>query len=212
MRVNVCYVSRCCRSSGWIPALLVPLLLTVACSRPTPDLPGEAATQSDPTPFQGQAATDVATPSPASSAIDQSAIPPFQNSDVVPAGSLLTVRLKAPPVSVSGSKALFEALLDDPVTVGGNVVIPRDAVLSGEIESAQVSQVRPDRGSLRLTLTSMQVDAVSVPIRSAILYVRRQPSATAADRATIRLEKGRRLTFRLKEQVFLHANLSKSAE
>jgi hypothetical protein len=192
--------------------LLVPFLLTVGCTRPTPDLPGEAATQSNPTPFQGQATTDVATASPVSLAADQDTNPPFHNSDVVPAGSFLTVRLKAPLVTVSGSKALFEALLDEPVTVEGNVVIPRDAILSGEIESAQVSQTRPDRGSLRLNLTSVQVDGVTVPIRSASLYVRPQPSAAAADPATIRLEKGRRLTFRLKEQVFLHSNLTKSGQ
>jgi len=187
------------------------LLLTFGCSRPTPDLPAESATQGNATPFQGQTATDVATTSQASSVGEQDTSLPFQNSDVVPAGSLLTVRLKAPLDAVSGSRTAFEALLDEPVTVEGNPLIPRDAVVSGEMESAQVSKTRPDRGYLRLTLTSVQVDGVSVPIQSASLYVRRQPS-DARDPITIRLEKGRRLTFRLKEQVFLHPTVSKSSQ
>jgi len=200
-----------CRPSGFVPAVLLTLLLTFGCSRPTPDLPGEAATQGGPTPFQGQTATDVASTSQSSSVGEQDTNPPFQNSDVVPAGSLLTVRLKAPLDTVSGSKTTFEALLDEPVTVEGTDLIPRDAVLSGEIESAQVSKTHPDRGYLRLALTSVQIDGLSVPIQSASLYVRRQPSA-AGDPITIRLEKGRRLTFRLKEQVFLHPSVSKSAQ
>jgi hypothetical protein len=211
VRVKALRISGFCRTSGFIPAVLLALLLTSGCSRPTPDLPGEATTQGSPTPFQGQTATDAATTSQASSVGEQDTSPPFQTSDVVPAGALLTVRLKAPLDTVSGSKTTFEALLDEAVTVDGNALIPRDAVLSGEIESAQVSKTHPDRGYLRLALTSVQIDGLSVPIQSASLYVRRQPSA-AGDPITIRLEKGRRLTFRLREQVFLHPSVSKSAQ
>lgn len=212
MRVNECRTSRCRRPSGFLPAVVLTLLLAVGCSRPTPDLPGETATQGTATPFQAQPATDIATTTQGSSTGEQDASLPFQNSDVVPAGTLITVRLKAPLDAVSGSKTAFEALLDEPITVEGSTLIPRDAVLSGEIESPQVSKTRPDRGYLRLTLTSMHLDGVSVPIQSASLYVRRQLSEASAPSVTIHLEKGRRLTFRLKEQVFLHPNVSKSGQ
>jgi len=172
-------------------------------------LPGVDAAQSSPTPFQDQGATDVASTRQASSGSEQDTGPPFQNPEVIPAGSLVIVRLKAPLDAVSGSKAPFEALLDEPVTVDGNALIPRDAVLSGEIESPQLFTSRPDRGYLRLTLSSVQVDGISVPIRSASLYVRREP---LADSLTVRLEKGRRLTFRLNEPVFLHPSVSKSGQ
>jgi hypothetical protein len=174
-------------------------------------LPGENATQGSATPFQGQPATDIAATSQASAG-EQDASLPFQSTDVVPAGTLLTVRLKASLDAVSGSKTPFEALLDEPVTVEGNALIPRDAVLSGEMESAPLSKTHPDRGYLRLTLTSLRVDKTSVPILSASLYVRRQSSDARAESVTIRLEKGRRLTFRLKEQVFLHPNVSKTGQ
>jgi len=54
----------------------------------------------------------------------------------------------------------------------------------------------------------VQVDGVSVRIQTASLFVR-QPTSAVADSVPIGLEKGRRLTFRLKEQVFLHSNPSK---
>ena len=212
MRVNECRTSRCRRSNGFLPAVVLTLLLTVGCSRPTPELPGESASQGSATPFQAQPAADIATTSQASSAGEQDASLPFQSTDAVPAGTLITVRLKAPLDAVSGSKTAFEALLDEPVTLEGSALIPRDAVLSGEIESPPVSKTRPDRGYLRLTLTSMQIDGVTMPIQSASLYVRRRLSDGTPPSGTIHLGKGRRLTFRLKEQVFLHPNVSKSGQ
>jgi len=212
MRVKAYRITGYCQTSGLLLALVIPLLLALGCTRPTPDLPAETATQGTATPFQGQTPTDVATTDQPASAGEQDTSLPFHNSDAVPAGTLLTVRLKAPVDVVSGSKTRFEALLDEPVTVEGNALIPRDAMFSGEMESAQVSKSHPDRGYLRLTLSSVQVDGVSVPIRSASLYVRPQPSDAAAQSVTFRLEKGRRLTFRVKEEVFLHPNVSKSGQ
>ena len=191
---------------------MLTLLLMCGCARHTPDLPTVAPTQASPTPFQAEEATALETDGPVSSAGDQNTSPPFRTPDTVPAGSLLTVQLTAPLVGINGSKTPFEALLDDPVMVDGTALIPRDAVVSGEIETAQVSKARPDRSYLCLTLNSLQVAGVPVPIQTARLYVRHQPSAAAPDGVTIRLERGRRLTFRLKEQVFLHPNVSKRGQ
>ena len=82
---------------------------------------------------------------------------------------------------------------------------------AGEIESAHVSKTAPDRGYVRLTLTSVEVDGASVPIQTAGLFARQLPSA-ARDAVTIRLEKGRRLTFRLREHILLHPNVSKGGQ
>jgi hypothetical protein len=136
---------------------------------------------------------------------------PFQKSDLIPAGALLTVRLQVPLVAGSGFKESFEALLDEPLIVDGNILIRRDAIVRGEIESTHVSKTRPERGYVRLTLNSIEVDGASVPIQTASLFAR-QLSAAARDSVRIRLEKGRRLTFRLKEQTLLPPNISKSGQ
>lgn len=204
-------MSACRRSRGAVPAILLILLAAFGCSHRTPNMPTEGATQSNPAPFQSQ-------PSPAaeirqgfSLTDSQGKGSPFQKSDLIPAGALLTVRLPVPLVAGSGFKESFEALLDEPVVVDGNMLISRDAIVRGEIESAHVSKTSPDRGYVRLTLSSVQVDGVSVPIQTASLFAR-QLSTAPANSVTIRLEKGRRLTFRLKEQIFLPPNISKSSQ
>jgi hypothetical protein len=101
--------------------------------------------------------------------------------------------------------------LEEPVVVAGNTLIPRDALVSGEIESAHVLKSKSDRGYVCLTLNSVHLEGVSVPIQTASLFAR-QPSGADAKSDTIRLETGRRLTFRLKEQVFLRSNASKSGQ
>ena len=188
--------------------MLTTILLGFGCSRPTPDLTTEEARQSSPTPFQTQTASAVENDPQASSFPDRITDPPFQNPEMVPAGSLVIVRLKAPLAIANGSMESFEAVLDEPVVVDGNALIPRDAVVSGEIESAHIAEIKPDRGYVRLTLTSVQLDGSSVPIQTASLFVRR-PWANPASPQVFRLDQGRRLTFRLKDQVFLHPSLSK---
>ena len=203
-------MSACRRSRGAVLAILL-ILLPFACSRRTPNVQTEGATQSNPPPFQSQPAPAAEIGQGFSLTDSQGKGSPVQKSDPIPAGALLTVRLRAPLVAGSGFKESFEALLDDPVMVDGNIVISRDAIVRGDIESVHVSKTSPDRGYVRLTLNSVQVDGVSVPIQTASLFAR-QLSTAPAHSMTIRLEKGRRLTFRLKEQIFLPPSISKSGQ
>jgi hypothetical protein len=199
-------------SRALVQTILVTLLLTCGCSRRTPNVPSEGATQSTPTPFQSQKAS-IAN-SDLHGFVPGDALgkgPPFQNSQVLPAGALVTVRLKIPLVAGSGSSESFEAVLDEPVVVEGNTMIPRDALVSGRIESTHTSRVTPDRGYVRLTLDSVQVDGFDVPLQTASLFARSLPTADA-DSDTIRLEKGRRMTFRLKDPVFLQLSSSKTSQ
>jgi hypothetical protein len=196
-------------SRALVLTILLIFLFSFGCSRPTPDVPSEGATQTSPTPFQTQGKSAGAGPRGFSPDDGPGTGPPFQSSSVLPAGALLTVRLNGPLIAETGSKESFEAALDEPVVVEGNTLIPRDAIVSGRVESARASKVRPDRDYIRLALDSVQVDGSAVPIETASLFARQLPSSEA-DSATIRLEKGRRLTFRLKESIFLHPSAPKT--
>lgn len=196
-------------SRALVQMILVTLLLTCGCSRRTPNVPSEAETQSSPTPFQSQNASSANSDLPGF--VPGVAGPPFQNSQVLPAGALVTIRLNVPLVAGSESRNSFEAVLDEPVVVEGNTMIPRDAIVSGRIESTHTSRVTPERGYVRLTLDSVQVDGFDVPLQTASLFARSLPSADA-DSDTIRLEKGRRMTFRLKDPVFLQLSSSKTSQ
>jgi len=199
-------------SRALVSTNLLILLFCFGCSRPTPSVPSEGVTQTSPTPFQSQGTSVTDSSSQGSSGDDVSGTgPPFQNSAVLPAGALLTVRLRVPLVAESGSKESFEAVLDEPLAVEGNTLIPRDAIVSGRVESARTSKVRPDRDYVRLSLNSVQVDGSAVPIETSSLFARQQRSGDA-DSDTIRLEKGRRLWFRLKEPIFLRPTAAKTAQ
>ena len=201
-----------CLSRGLILAVLALFLLTFGCYRPTPNVPTEGTIQTNPAPFQtSRTSTAGSSPQTLSTNTAPDRSPPFQNSEVLPAGTLLYVSLRVPLVAGSGSKESFEAALDEPVIVEGNSVIARDAMVSGKIESAHTSNVRPDRDYVQLTLISVQAAGFTVPIQTASLFARRLRSAEA-DSGTIRLEKGRRLTFRLKEPVFLRLNGQQSVQ
>lgn len=190
-------------SRALVPTTLL-ILLTVGCSRRTPNLPSESPAPTSTTSFQSSGLQGASEDVPGTG-------PPFQNSPLLPAGALVTVRLKVPLIADSGSRDSFEAVLDEPVVVEGNTLIPRDAIVSGRIESAHTSRVTPDRGFVRLTLDSVQVDGLDVPIQTASLFARSLPRADS-DSDTIRLEKGRRMTFRLKDPVFLQLSSSKTSQ
>ena len=56
--------------------------------------------------------------------------------------------------------------------------------------------------SVRLALESVHMGGVDVPVQTASLFARQGPAADISP-STVRLEKGRRLTFRLTEPVLL---------
>jgi hypothetical protein len=69
----------------------------------------------------------------------------------VPAGTALNVRLtQAIDVDVSHAGQTFKAIVDDPVMIGGSVVIPRGA--SATVQAVQVQQSGTMKGSDKISL------------------------------------------------------------
>ena len=69
----------------------------------------------------------------------------------VPAGTALNVRLtQAIDVDVSQAGQTFKAIVDDPVMIGGSVVIPRGA--SAAVQAVQVQQSGKMKGSDKISL------------------------------------------------------------
>jgi hypothetical protein len=97
------------------------------------------------------AAAAPATPSPASvaAALPNPAAPP--RTVTVPAGTMLNVRLTQ-TIEVDASQAgmKFKALVDDPVMIGGSIVIPRGA--SATVQAVSVQQSGKMKGSDKISL------------------------------------------------------------
>jgi len=181
--------------------LTLLLLCAVACTRPAGTPTDQSALDSDrQTPFEQHAVT--ADPVlPENRETPPNALP-FHDSQNLPAGTLLTVRLSNPVYAeTSIASSSFEALVVEPVVAEGNVIVPRGAVVSGLVESVRASQVKPSRGYVRLTLQSIQIGDSEVPVHTASLFA---PQATFHNAAPplVRLEKGRQLTFRLTEPAY----------
>jgi hypothetical protein len=74
----------------------------------------------------------------------------------VPMGTVLAVRLtQAIDVDASKTGMTFKGLLDDPVMIGGNVVIPRSAAVV--LQAAKVEQAGKFKGADKITLKANSI-------------------------------------------------------
>jgi hypothetical protein len=195
--------------------MLLALLGVIGCNEPA-SVPGDesSAPTDHQAPFHDEASKSI----PSSSAkllnaSDQGAKPdnlPFQEENL-PAGTLVTVSLKsAISGGSSGMHNTFEAVVDEPVAIEGNTLITRGTIVSGRVQSVRTSKVEPDRGYICLAMSSIRVGGIDVPVQTADLYARQSQTANKSS-SVIRLEKGRRLTFRLTEPAYVSSQRAQSA-
>ena len=193
-------------------------LLTAGCSSPAQPRP-DSVSQADQrqVPFQdGESPQGRASPDRSEGSEPESSLP-FRDSQGLPAGMLLTVLLRDPICAGSpGASGTFGAVVDEPVVVEGTILLPRGATVAGRIESAHASQLKRDRGYVQLTLASIAIGGQEIPIQTSSLFVNGnaiEARAVPDDSSlrTIRVESGRRLTFRLIEPVLLASKATVSA-
>lgn len=203
--------------------MLLALVWAAGCARPAGLQSGDGAAHADqhPVPFHDGEGTPVArqggTPAAQDSSLNPETGLPFHDPQNLPAGTLLTVRLKNPISAENpGANGTFEAVVDEPVVIEGNRLVPRGATVAGRVESARASNLSRNRGYVRLALDSIHLAGVNLPIQTSSLFVRGNAGDTQvpqgdvpqseAPAAVIRLEKGRRLTFRLTEPAYVAAS------
>lgn len=202
-----------------IGAIVLTFLWGVGCSRPLALESGEDAASADQrqVPFkdsEGRSTTPGDSSATQSSGLKSETELPFQEPQNLPAGTLLSVRLKSPIIAGNPSaNGSFEAVIDQPITIAGDKLVPLGAVVSGHVESARTSNFKRNRGYVRLTLESIRLAGSNVPIETSSLFVSANagqaeapPSellSGPASTTAIRLEKGRQLIFRLTEPVFV---------
>jgi hypothetical protein len=189
-------------------ALLVWVLLTLGCSRPGTFHSGDAASASSPevseVPF-----SPVDNKSDLDAGRQQENTLPLSSYPGLPVGTLLTVRLTAPVwTDAPDAAGTFEAVVDEAITIEGTTFISRGVNASGRVESARASSIKSNRNYVRLTLNSINLAGRDFPIQTSSLFARGRSSISAADEnrdspAVIHLDKGRRLTFRLTEPVYV---------
>ena len=91
----------------------------------------------------------------------------------LPAGTPITVRLQSAVSSASSrSGDEFEAVLDEPVIIQGQAVVPRGAAVSGKVVEAQASGHLQAPGYLRLTLEKISINGKAVPLQTSSIFVK----------------------------------------
>jgi hypothetical protein len=190
---------------------LLSFLLDAGCSRPTEfsDAGGGAPADQGQAPFReaegkGPADSNNTAVSLASDKSPKTEVSlPFRDPDNLPAGTLLTVRLKN-PLSAEDPEARspFEGVIDEPITVDGKVLVPSGANVAGWVQSARSSR---EKGSafLRVTLDSIDIAGKDLRIQTSSLFARGNGASHSSAMQAITLEKGRRLTFRLTEPAYV---------
>jgi hypothetical protein len=189
---------------------LLLLLLDAGCSRPAGLNPsGSSATDAHQAPFRdadGKAAADananVLSPDQEKPTNGDADLP-FRDAKNLPAGTLLTVRLKN-PVSADNPQAsgTFEAVVEEPVTVEGTTLVPRGASVAGRVESARTSKVKGN-AYVRVTLDSIDIAGKDLHLQTSSLFARGNAAGRGPTLDPLTLEKGRRLTFRLTEPAYV---------
>jgi hypothetical protein len=155
---------RGCRAG--CPAMVVGLLLVVGCSRQSA-VP-VAASSGPPSDEQHLpfAQTARATGISPTSAV----IPPGAH---IPAGTPVTVHLRSRLSSATARTGdAFEAVLDEPIVVNGQVLAEQGAPVTGRIMEAKTAGVLASPGYLRLTLGSITIRGQALPAQSSSTFAK----------------------------------------
>jgi len=205
-------------SGPFVLCLAFSLILSPGCARPQPVHQPEATSTANEQklPFRpdieqssGYDGVDAASSSDPKLATGL----PFRlglRSRVLPSGTLLTVQLEDSLVSSQvHSGDAFPAFVAAPLTIDGDTVIGHGTAVTGRVESTQTQAERPGlvpgTGYFRLTLSAITIDGRQLALQTSSLFTRGSfLGANGPSRADgVRVQKGRRLTFRLTAPVSL---------
>lgn len=168
---------------GALPALAL-LALALGCNKAPSNVPADeapngqpapVAQSSQPAPFSNNAAAspDAQQPTPVQDAQaglepSKSLVPAVLS---IPAGTPVYIRLQC-SVSSKSARAgdAFEAVVDEPIVVGGETVVPRGARATGRVVEAKSSGRMHASGYLRLTLSSINLNGRAVPVETSSVF------------------------------------------
>jgi len=130
------------------------------------------------------------------------ALPFGSHERILPSGTLLTVQLEN---TLSAAEAhagdTFLASIAAPLAIDGNPLIGRGTAATGHVES-----IRSQAGSgyFQLTLSAITLEGKAIVLRTSSLFAK----GTFQRSDDVRVQKGRRLTFRLTSPVTLNESKS----
>lgn len=144
-----------------IAALALALALIPGCSSQPGVQASDERADDSPLPFQQASAKNGISPT--------GALMPAE----IPAGTPITIRLQSALSSESSQSGdSFEAVLEEPIVIRGQTVVPRGASVTGRIVAAKPSGRLEDPGYLRLTLATISLNGKSLPVQTSSIFAK----------------------------------------
>jgi len=197
---------------GLLAGMLLALALGAGCSRQAtaPVTVGRAGSPQT-LPFQRAARTRGFSPT-------ASLLPAG-----IPAGTVLAIRIRS-AISSASSQAgdSFEAVLDAPIMIQGEILAPSGAPVTGKVMTAKSSGGTGDPGYLRLTLTAISIHGKKLLLQTSSLFTKASvyagqampalgtvsQTSGSAPAEDVEFPAGHRFSFRLTEALPLQAEVA----
>jgi hypothetical protein len=126
-------------------------------------------------------------PAPQSrSAAQAGPIPDKPRTVVIPAGSVITVRLESllDPSSKNGD--VFTSVVSGLIAVGGEVVVPSGVAARGQVIGVKANKKAPEKARLKLALTSLTIDGTTYSIQTKLVTTKAQDNSNGTTATTNR--------------------------
>ena len=115
------------------------------------------------------AAQQPATPPQSQPASQAGPIPDKPRTVVIPAGSVITVRLESPLDPSSKTGDVFTAVVTGLIAVGGEVVVPAGVAARGQVIGVKANKKATEKARLKLALTSLTIDGTTYSIQTKLV-------------------------------------------
>jgi hypothetical protein len=103
---------------------------------------------------------------------------------VIPAGSVITVRLVSPLNPSSKTGDAFTAVVTGLIAVGGDVVVPSGVAAGGQVIEARSNKKATEKARLKLGLTSLTIDGTTYSIQTKLVTTKAQDNNKSATATT----------------------------
>lgn len=101
-------------------------------------------------------------------------IPDKPRTVVIPAGSVITVRLVSPLDPGSKTGDVFSAVVTGLFAVGGGVVVPSGVAARGQVIGVKANKKATEKARLKLALTSLTIDGTTYSIQTRLVETKAQ--------------------------------------
>lgn len=190
-------------------SFIVPMTLALACvagcARPPQD-GGSLSRDAQKLPFDRQPKSSGRSPSQSLFSADAK----------LPEGATISVTLRNPVSSATSHMGdTFSAIVDEPLTVDGQILVPRGTMATGRVLEAKSSGSLLEPGYFRIVLVSLNLALRPVAIETSSIFAKGGPReeinvsagiAAGAVHEDVSFDSGRRLNFRLAQTVDLQTN------